>query len=282
MIKKSYAKINLAINILKKLDNGYHELDMIMTKIDIFDKLYFSFTNKDEIILTCTNSFIPTDSKNLVYKVIDRMKKKYNITRGIRVHIAKTIPMQAGLGGGSSNAATTVEAMEEMFNLNLTLQEKIDLVIDLGADIPFFFFDQMARVSGIGDVIEPFDVNIDDFYVVLAKPQRGVSTKLAYENVNIETCPHPDIDRLIYALEHNDYDYLINNIQNSLEDSAIKIRPVIQDLKNELIKIGLDTTLVSGSGSTVFALTKNEDVVKRVKESHVNRKNFVYITKLLK
>ncbi|MDF9866885.1 4-diphosphocytidyl-2-C-methyl-D-erythritol kinase [Bacilli bacterium PM5-3] len=278
MIKKSYAKINFSINIVEKMPNGYHNLDMIMTKINLFDKLYFSTTKNDEIILTCTNPFIPTDERNLVYKVAKLVKEKFNIKKGIRIHIAKTIPMQAGLGGGSSNAATTLEALDEMFMLNLSIEEKIDLVKNFGADIPFFFYDCACRVQGIGDIITPIESNLSDFHLILVKPQKGVSTKLAYENIDLKTCDHPNIDKLVNALKDNDYNYVCDNIGNSLQDSAIVIRPVIKDIQDELMALGVDTTLVCGSGSTIFALTKDNNVVKNVKAAHFNKKNFVFIT----
>ena len=280
MIKKSYAKINLSINVVDKLDNGYHCLDMIMSKINLFDKLYFSFHKKDEIVLSCTNKFIPVDEKNLIYQVAQRVKEKYSIKKGIRIHIAKTIPMQAGLGGGSSNAATTLNALDEIFDLNLSVDDKIDLVKDLGADIPFFFFDGTCRVRGIGDEIQPIENNLSDFYIILVKPQKGISTRLAYEMTDLETCAHPDIDKLVQALNDNDYEYLCNNIGNSLQDSAIQIRPIIKDFQDELWSYGVDAVLVSGSGSTIFAFTKDKEIAEKIKKSHYDRKNFVYVTRL--
>ncbi|MDL2211993.1 4-(cytidine 5'-diphospho)-2-C-methyl-D-erythritol kinase [Erysipelotrichaceae bacterium OttesenSCG-928-M19] len=281
MIRKSYAKINFAINIKDKYDNGYHELDMIMAKINLFDKLYFSLFDEDKIVLTCTNMFIPVDEKNLVYQVAQRIKEKFNIKKGIRIHIAKTIPMQAGLGGGSANAATTIDALNDLFSLNLSYEDKVSMFKDLGSDIPFFFNNNICRVQGVGDEITEITNKLSYFYVVLVKPQRGISTRLVYEKVDLTTCPHPDIDRLVEAIKQDDYHYLVNNIDNSLEDSAIELRPVIKEIKEELLSYGVDVALVCGSGSTIFALTKDEEVVSKVKESHFNKRNFVYITRLI-
>lgn len=280
MIRKSYAKINFSIDVVRKLDNGYHELDMIMAKINLFDKLYFSQMKEDAIKLTCTNKFIPVDNRNLVYKVIERVKERFNIQEGIRVHIIKMIPTQAGLGGGSSNAAVTLDALNDMFNLNMNLEDKIEFIKDLGSDIPFFFYNSICRVQGEGELITPITSNLSDFSIALVKPQRGVSTKLVYENLDIEQLIHPDIDGIINAIAKDDYPYLVNNIKNSLEASSIMIRPVIQELKDELMELGADCTLVCGSGSTIFALSKNAQVIKRIKSAHKNKKNFVYVTKL--
>ncbi|MEG0364221.1 MAG: 4-(cytidine 5'-diphospho)-2-C-methyl-D-erythritol kinase [Erysipelotrichales bacterium] len=281
MIFKSYAKINFAINIKNKLDNGYHELDMIMAKINLYDKLYFSTFKEDEIRLTCSNQFVPTNQKNLIYRVIERFKEEFSINEGIRVHIIKSIPMQAGLGGGSSNAATTLDALLEMYNIEMSLEEKVDFVSDLGSDIPFFFNKNCARVSGLGDVMEPITNNLDDMHIILVKPNKGLSTRMVYANVDLDTCAHPDIDSLVDAFDQNDYQFLVNNIGNSLQDSAIEMRPVIKKLMDELIELGVDATLVCGSGSTIFALTKDKKVVDKVKKAHSNKKNFVYITKLI-
>lgn len=282
MIIRSYAKINLAINIKKRLENNYHLLDMVMAKIDFYDKLTFTIIEEDEIIIESNNKYIPLNEKNLVYQVIDKVKKAYDIKQGVKVYLKKNIPSQAGLGGGSSNAASTMIALNKMFSLNLTKLEMIDLVKDLGADIPFFFYNSMARVQGIGDEITPISNNLDEFYIALIKPNLGISTQKAYELTNLDTCDHPNVDLLIKAIKDNDYDLLVNNIGNSLQESAIKIRPIIEKILNETNKLGFDASLVSGSGSTIFALTKNYDVILKLKKSYLKQYNFIYITKLLK
>lgn len=281
MIIRSYAKINLAINIKERLENNYHILDMIMSKIDFYDKLIFTILEDDNIILDCNNKYIPLDEKNLVYQVIEKVKKTFNIKQGIKVYLQKNIPSQAGLGGGSSNAASTMIALNKLFNLNLSKDEMIDLTKEFGADIPFFFYDDMARVEGIGDIISPITNNLDEFYIVLIKPTLGISTQKAYQLTNLQTCDHPDIDLLIKAIETNDYHLLVNNIGNSLQQSAIKIRPIIKKILKEISALGLDAGLVSGSGSTVFALTKDYQKALKIKEGYLSKYNFIYITKLL-
>lgn len=280
MIKKSYAKINLGINVIGKLDNNYHNLDMIMTKINLYDKLYFSFMKEDKIILTCTNKIIPTDEKNLIYQTIAKVKKEFNISSGVRVHIVKSIPIQAGLGGGSSNAATTLDAMNEMFALNLSIDEKIAFIKDLGADIPFFFYDQVARVKGFGEKIQTFELNFDKISIILVKPKHGISTKQVYENLDLANLIHPNIDALQEALESNDYRKLVENMSNSLEKSSLEIKPKGQEIIDELYELGVDKAIICGSGSSIIALTNKVEVLNVVKKAHVNKDNFVFITSL--
>jgi len=282
MIKKSYAKINLALNIKQRYENGYHELDMIMVKVNLYDKLYFTRLFNDEIIITSNNSFLPTNSKNLVYQVIEKFKKVYKIKSGIKVHMIKTVPMQAGLGGGSSNAAVTLEAMDEMFGTRMSLEEKVEFIKDFGSDIPFFLYKETCRVSGLGDVIQPVENHLSGVKVILVKPFLGVSTKLVYKNVDMDTCDHPDIEKLLVAIKEDDYGTVVQNIKNSLQESAINIRPIIQTVMDKLNNLGVDVCMVSGSGTTIFALTKSEEVATTVRQTLNTKGNFVFITEFLK
>lgn len=280
MIKKSFAKVNLAINVIKKLENNYHEVDMIMAKINLYDKLYFSKLAEDNIILTCNNKIIPTDEKNLIYKVIDKVKREFNIREGIRVHLVKSIPVQAGLGGGSSNAATTLNALDEMFSLNLSLEDKINFSKDLGSDIPFFFFDDIVRARGIGEQIEVIHSNLEKISIILVKPKQGISTKLVYENLDFDNLVHPNIDNIQKALEENDYQKLVENMANSLEVSSLQIKPIGQEIIDELYDLGVDKAIVCGSGTSIIAISNRVEVLNAVKNAHVNLSNFVYITTL--
>lgn len=277
---RSYAKINLAINVIDKLDNGYHELDMIMSKINLFDKLNFEVIDEDEIIINCNNSIIPTNQHNLIYKVIDKVKKTFNIDKGIIVDLYKLIPSRAGLGGGSSNAATTLEALNDLFQLDMSLADKINFTKDLGADIAFFYQDKMARVQGVGDIIKPFNTMLNKLKLVIVKPKFGLSTKLVYQNLDLNKCTHPNIDEVLESLLNNDYTNLIKNIDNSLQASAMRIKPELETLVDHLIQLGCDKALVSGSGSSIFAFYQDDQVVNNIKQSTIYKSNFVFFTTL--
>lgn len=281
MIKRSYAKINLAINIIKKNEDGYHELDMIMTKINLYDKMYFSLLKSNKIIITCTNPFVPCDNKNLVYKMASLVKEKYNIKEGIKIHIVKNIPVQAGLGGGSSNAACSLEAMNKLFKLNMSYQEKLNLSKKLGSDIAFFYQDGICRARGLGDKLEFITNKYPSMYIILLKPLKGNSTKQVYKNVDLNNIVHPNIDLLIEAIKNNNYNDIVKYMDNSLETSAISIRPIIKDMMLELKDLGIDKSIVCGSGSTILAVTNKFKIVKKVKNAYLNKKTFVYITKMI-
>lgn len=281
MIEKSYAKINLSINVLDRLENGYHDIDMIMSLISLHDKVYLSKLKEDTIELTCTNKFVPTDNRNVVYQVIEKVKKEYNINVGLKVHIVKYIPMQAGLGGGSSNAATVLFMMNKMFNLKLSVDEMVDLVKDIGSDIPYFIYQTHARVQGVGEKVTPLTYDFSDVHIILAKPKFGVSTKRAYETLNLETCDHPDIDIVRKALETKDYQLFIDSCGNSLQESAVKLLPDIQANIDQIDGLGVDKCLMCGSGSTIIAFTRDEEVVKRVKAAHKDKTAFVFVTKVI-
>lgn len=280
MMYKSYAKINLAINIFNKLDNGYHELDMIMAQINLYDKLTFKIINEDEIIINCNNKIIPTNQNNLIYQVITKVKNTFNITKGVKVDLYKIIPSRAGLGGGSSNAATTLNALNDLFKLNMSLQDKIAFTKDLGADIAFFYYNKMARVQGIGELVTPLKPNLKSLKIVIIKPKFGLSTKRVYQNLNISECAHPNIDKVQFALENNDYHQLIASIDNSLQSSAISIKPDLDKLVDHLVQLGCDKALVSGSGSSIFAIYQDDQVVNNIKQSKLYLDNFVFFTTL--
>lgn len=281
MIEKSYAKINLSINVKNKLDNGYHDLDMVMSLISLHDKIYLSKQKEDKIDLTCTNRYVPTDEKNVVYQVAQKVKEKYHIKDGVKIHIVKYIPMQAGLGGGSSNAATVLFMLNKMFRLNLSVEEMVDLVKDIGSDIPYFIYQTHARVQGVGQIVQPLKYDLSDVHIILAKPKFGVSTKKAYETLNLDTCDHPDIDKVVMALENNDYDMFIKNCGNSLEESAIRLLPDIKANIDQINDLGVDKCLMCGSGSTILAFTKDMEIVKRVKAAHKDKTAFVFVVKVI-
>ncbi|MDR1782482.1 MAG: 4-(cytidine 5'-diphospho)-2-C-methyl-D-erythritol kinase [Bacilli bacterium] len=281
MINNSYAKINLAINLIKKDENNYHQLDMLTSKVKLYDKIEIKLAKHKNIKLTCSNRFIPCNSKNLVYRAANLVLTKYNIETGLDIKITKYIPIQAGLGGGSANAATTIEMLNKIFKLNMTLEDKISLGEQLGSDIPLFFHNGVCRVQGYGEKVSIVNNLLKDMVIVLVKPNRGLSTKQVYQNVNLNTCNHPNVDLVVKALENNDYPLFIDNIANSLEESATSLKPLINEMIDELYHLGIDKCIVCGSGSTIVGFTKNKDVALKIKETYYNKNNFVFITKMI-
>lgn len=280
---KSFAKINISLAVTEHRSDGYHELDSIMVPIELHDSIIISGLN------TAHDHFITVDDFecklghfNLVGNCIDALGKKYKFNNKFRVYIHKNIPMQAGLGGGSSNAACTMKAVTEMLKLNVTSEEIIKLATPFGADIPFFVDCKPARANGIGEKLTPIEIK-NDYYVVLVKPKAGCSTKEIFALVDSKPYKKVDIDNVVKALKEGDDDLLAKSMGNSLEDAAIELVPEIKSIKEMLYEHGFKIVGMSGSGSTVFALTQDKSFAKKVAVELENKTDyFVEFTKIIK
>lgn len=261
---RSFAKINISLNITKKREDGFHELDSVMLPISLHDSLVISKLNSaPDNYVTVDDFSIGTFSYNLATFSIEKLQSVYHFNDKFRILIHKVIPIQAGLGGGSSNAAFTMKAVNTMLKLGATDEELIELSKTLGCDIPFFIKCKPARVQGVGEILTPITVK-NNYYVLLVKPEAGCSTKEVYalsDTMDLKTC---NIDNVIKALEEGDDDLLADSISNALQEPAIKNVPVIQTIINELHENGLKMVQVTGSGSAVFALSTNKQLLKKV------------------
>ena len=268
---RSFAKINISLNITKKREDGFHELDSVMLPISLHDSLVISkLNNAPDNYVTVDDFSIGTFSYNLATFSIEKLQSIYHFNDKFRILIHKVIPIQAGLGGGSSNAAFTMKAVNTMLNLGATDEELIELSKTLGCDIPFFIKCKPARVQGVGEILTPITIK-NNYYVLLVKPDAGCSTKEVYaisDSMDLKTC---NIENVIKALEEGDDDLLADSISNALQDPAIKNVPVIQTIIDELHENGLKMVQVTGSGSAVFALSTNKQLLKRVFKKLVNK-----------
>lgn len=277
---KAHAKINLGLQIINKRDDGYHELDMVMAPIELHDLLYIDVIDEG-IVIESNSNIVPTDERNIVYKVSKMMFEKFNIKKGLKINIFKHIPSQAGLAGGSADGAAVIKAINKLFKLNLSKKEMADLGKEIGADIPFCIYEELSRVQGIGDNV--FDLNNKlDFSILLVKPRKGVSTKKAFSKVLIDKGSKNHIDQIEKSIVEGDYDLFINGLYNDLEKPACEIVPAISEIKHELLTMGFDGCLMSGSGSTVFGITRNSDVLNAGVRYFKNTNYFVRKTTLLK
>ncbi len=256
---RAHAKINLGLNVVGKREDGYHELEMIMVPISLHDLLYINIID-DGIEIISNSSIMPLNEKNIMYKVAKAMMDRYHIQKGIRIHIYKHIPMQAGLAGGSADGAAVMRAINILFKLGLSYEELAELGKTIGADIPFCIYEKPAFVSGIGEKLEFIENNIKK-YIVLVKPKKGVSTKRSFGMLEIEKEEHPDCRSLKDAIIENDYDTMLESMGNTLEGVSMKLVPQIGEIKKTLEDMGFDIALMSGSGSCVFALTEDENLV---------------------
>lgn len=266
------AKINLTLDVVRKREDGYHELDMIMLPLSLCDTLDVSLAHKDEIV--CGTSEFPLDETNTIYKAILLMRKHFNIKECFRVEVTKRIPMQAGLAGGSANGAAMLKAIIALCKLEVDEKTLIQIAKQIGADVPFCVVNKPSRVKGIGEKVTTFSYDCP-FYLMLVKPKEGVSTGLAFSKIAFESCTHPNVDECQQSLLNNDYNKLCNCIGNTLEQSAMSITPIIKEIKEKLIIDGFDSVLMSGSGSTVFAMTRDQSLLRRNLVNYEREYHFV-------
>ena len=277
---RSFAKINISLNITKKRDDGFHELDSVMLPISLHDSLVISKLNSNDNFVTVDDFSIGTFSYNLATFSIEKLQSVYHFNDKFRILIHKVIPIQAGLGGGSSNAAFTMKAVNSMLKLGATDEELIKLATPLGCDIPFFIKCKPARVQGVGEILTPINIK-NNYYVLLVKPELGCSTKEIYniaDTMDLKVC---DIDAVIKALEDGDDELLAKNISNALQEPAISAVPAIEGIIDELHSFGLNMVQVTGSGSAVFALSTDKILLKKVLKK-LEDKYEVELAKVLK
>ena len=278
---RSFAKINISLNITKKREDGFHEIDSVMLPISLHDSLVVSkLKNTNDNFVTVDDFSIGSFSYNLATFSIEKLQSAYHFNDKFRVLIHKVIPIQAGLGGGSSNAAFTMKAVNSMLKLGATDEELIQLSKPLGCDIPFFIKCKPARVQGVGEILTPINIK-NNYFVLIVKPELGCSTKEVYalsDSMDLKTC---NLDNVVKALEEGDDDLLLENMYNALQEPAIKMVPQIQTIIDELKENGLKIVQVTGSGSAVFALSTDKALLTRVLKKLENKYE-IELAKVLK
>lgn len=263
---KAYGKLNLGLDVLGRRENGYHDVNMVMQTVGIYDTVDLMLTDRDEISLTSTEDDLPCDENNIVYKAIMLIKNRFGIKKGVTAHITKVIPMAAGMGGGSADAAATLIGLNTLFELQLSDEKLRELGLLLGADVPFLIMNGTVLAGGIGEDLRRLP-SPPPCTLVLAKPKCGVSTKEVYEAFDELKDPfHPKIAVLIEALEEGSLLKLCENFGNALEEVTIGRHPVIRELKEICVKEGALAALMTGSGPTVFGIFDDETKARAAKE----------------
>ncbi|GGH88322.1 4-(cytidine 5'-diphospho)-2-C-methyl-D-erythritol kinase [Pullulanibacillus pueri] len=263
LIEKAPAKINLSLDVLNKRPDGYHEVRMVMTTVDLADRIEFERLETDEIIVRSTSSYVPEDERNLAYKAAKLMKQTYGITSGVAIKIVKEIPVAAGLAGGSSDAAATIRGLNKLWKLNLKLNELMALGEKIGSDVPFCINGGTALATGRGEEIKRLPAP-PSCWVVLAKPAVSVSTAETYRDLDLKDVQHPDVEGMISAIRDQDYHQMCAQLGNVLESVTIKKRPDVNQIKSLMVRMDADGVLMSGSGPTVFGLTRHESRLNRI------------------
>lgn len=263
ILEKAPAKINLSLDVLHKRDDGFHEVKMIMTTIDLADRVEIRELSIDRIEIISHNRFVPDDQRNLAYQAAKILKERYNIKKGVAIYITKSIPVAAGLAGGSSDAAATLRGLNRLWKLGLSLDELAELGSEIGSDVSFCVYGGTALATGRGEIIQHISPP-PHCWVVLAKPTVGVSTADVYKNLNLNAVHHPDVGGMIDAINKGQYEKICGLLGNVLESVTLKMHPEVANIKDQMKRFGADAVLMSGSGPTVFGLVQYESRLHRV------------------
>lgn len=260
---RAMAKINLGLDVLRRRENGYHDVKMVMQTVNLFDSLTFLRTEGTEIKISCDRDDLPLDENNLVYQAAKMFFEKSKNKQGVHISIEKNIPIAAGMAGGSTDAAATLLALNELFEAGFERNQLAEIAVKLGADIPYCIYGGTYLSEGIGEVLTPIENTLNS-YVVIAKPAFGISTKYVYDNLHVDTIKvHPDIDGLVCAIKNQDLLKMAELMENILENVTIKKYPQIQEMKKCLIESGAINALMSGSGPTVFGIFQDQKVAEQ-------------------
>ncbi|GBD70053.1 4-(cytidine 5'-diphospho)-2-C-methyl-D-erythritol kinase [Tetragenococcus halophilus] len=263
IIEKAPAKINLGLDVLYKREDNYHELEMVMSSVDLADHLSFEPLREDQIVIESNKAFLPSDQRNNVYQAAAIIKKRYGIVEGIKITIKKNIPVAAGLGGGSTDCAATLRGLNRLWKLELSMEEMIDIGMHVGTDVPYCLYGTTSFIAGKGEIVNVLKP-MSPCWVILVKPQLSVSTRKIFQQVDMTQITHPNMKELASAILRQDYSDMLYYMGNSLEDVTIPKHPIIQQIKSRMMKFGADIALMSGSGPTVFALCQKQSRAKRI------------------
>ena len=262
--EKAPAKINLMLDVLHKRPDGFHEVEMVMTMIDLADRLEMSEQSRDTIMITSQAGYIPLDEKNLAFQAARLIKERYDVRKGVHIHLDKKIPVAAGLAGGSSDAAATLRGLNRLWNLNIPMKDLLTLGAELGSDVPFCVAGGSALATGRGEILTRVP-NPPQCWAVVAKPPINVSTAAVYGRLRSESIKdHPSAKDMVAALEAGSFAEMCRQLGNVLEEVTLKLHPEVQQLKEAMLKLGADGALMSGSGPTVFGLVSKESKVARI------------------
>lgn len=277
---KALAKINLGLDVVRRREDGYHEVRMIMQTIHLYDRLDIKRTQEPGIQIQTNLSFLPVNETNLIYKAAKLLMDEFSITDGVSVKLDKRIPVAAGMAGGSTDAAAMLIGVNRLFSLGLTKRQLMERGVQIGADVPYCIMRGTALAEGIGEALSPLPPMVK-CPVLIAKPSISVSTKFVYQNLKLDdTTIHPDIDLLIDDIKAKNLHDIAAHMGNVLETVTIPNYPVIDEIKKHMLSNGAVGAMMSGSGPTVFGLFDDEDTAKKaykaMRSSHLARQ--VYLT----
>lgn len=257
------AKINLGLDVVRKRDDGYHEVRMIMQTIRLYDRILLKQSEESGIRVRTNLPYLPVNEENLAYRAAQLLMEEFKIRQGLEIELQKYIPVAAGMAGGSSDAAAVMVGVNRMFRLGLSKQELMERGVKLGADVPFCIMRGTALSEGIGEILTPLPA-MPHCWLLIVKPRLHVSTKWVYGNLRAnELTSHPDIDGQIRALREQNLRGLVSRMGNVLENVTIPAHPVIAELKRAMLERGALGAMMSGSGPTVFGVFEEEAAARQ-------------------
>ena len=282
MYIKAYAKINIALNVLGKDDNGYHQLDMVNLPLELHDSIEISvLPNSSDSFITCDDIEIEETKYNLITIAINKAREKYKFKQQFTIHVYKDIPISAGLAGGSANAAAVLNALFQLLKIKPSRDETIELGKSIGADVPYCLFNIPSRVRGIGEIIEPIKIK-KSYHVLIVKPLKGLSTKNVFDRADGMELENGNIDNVIEALAKGDDDLLAKSVHNALEKPSFSMLPEIAKIKDSLLKDGIKIVLMSGSGSSVIALEEDAKKLTKLEKKYAKMGYDTRLTRTLR
>lgn len=264
---KALAKINLGLDVIRRREDGYHEVCMVMQTIHLYDRLDIMKNTSGNITMETNLSFLPTNENNLVYKAAKLLCDEFDIKDGIHVNLQKRIPVAAGMAGGSTDAAAVLYGVNKIFDLGLSTQDLMDRGVKIGADVPYCIMRGTALAEGIGEKLSPLPPMVK-CPVLIAKPAINVSTKFVYENLKLDAnTVHPNMQQLISDIKEKDLNKIACDMGNVLESVTIPAYPIIADIKEYMMEHGAVGAMMSGSGPTVFGLYDDENTAQAAFEA---------------
>lgn len=271
---KAYAKINFGLRILRKREDGYHDIETVFHRINVYDELTFELS--PIITLRCSQAELPTDERNLCIRAAQLLQKRFCIRHGVSIFLKKNIPVGAGLGGGSSDAATTLLSLVQLWDISVSNEELYMLALQLGSDVPYFLQLGTAYATGRGEILDYFDLTVP-YWIVVVYPDIHISTNWAYRSIQVGQRKSQITIKAI-LLEHiNKPNFLVELLQNDFEPLVQRLHPVIYSVKKSLYDAGAVFTQMSGSGSAVYGLFSDESLARNLVDK-LRKKYQVFIT----
>lgn len=260
---KALAKINLGLDVVRRREDGYHEVRMVMQTINLYDRLDIVKKKEPGISIKTNISFLPVNENNLIYKAGKLLMDEFGIKEGVSVKLNKRIPIAAGMAGGSTDAAAMMYGINKLFDLGLSRKALMERGVKIGADVPYCIMRGTALAEGIGEELTQLSPMVR-CPILIAKPSISVSTKFVYQNLKLdENTVHPDIDKLVEDIKKKDLGKIASDMGNVLETVTIPNYPVIAEIKERMLQSGAVNSMMSGSGPTVFGIFDDEETARK-------------------